>query len=120
MHDKDFKIEVTRGHGNGGQHRNKVETCVKITYVPLGMSETCQDTRSKIKNLELAKSRLVKRIEIYEQNLINKKKNSFRKEQITQQRRRTYNFKTGIVTDHITNKKASLKDVLDGNLELLK
>lgn len=120
MNDKDFKIEVTKGSGPGGQHKNKVESCVKVTYLPLNISETCQETRSKLKNLELAKERVIKRINRHYSELKNYKKNELRKEQIEQQRRRTYNFKTGIVVDHITGRKASLKNILDGNLDLLK
>ena len=35
-------------------------------------------------------------------------------------KRRTYNVKSGIVTDHITNKVASFKDILRGKIALLK
>ena len=34
-------------------------------------------------------------------------------------KRRTYRVKDGVVVDHITNKTASLKDILRGKLELL-
>ena len=39
---KDYKIEYTKGTGAGGQHKNKVETCVTITHLPTGMKERCQ------------------------------------------------------------------------------
>ena len=66
--DKDFKITVTRGSGNGGQHRNKVETCVIITHMPTGLKEKCEETRSKTKNSKIAYERLVKKINMIEKN----------------------------------------------------
>jgi protein subunit release factor B len=45
MEKKDLKISYTRGSGPGGQHKNKVETCVTVTHLPTGLSERCQDTR---------------------------------------------------------------------------
>lgn len=117
---KDFKIDVTRGSGPGGQHKNKVETCVKITYIPLNISETCQETRSKLRNYEIAKTRIFARIKAIKEEKKKAEINEQRKEQISSRRVRTYNFKTGIAHDHITGKKAPLNKVLDGNLDLLK
>ena len=121
---RDFKVEVTKGSDPGGQHKNKVETCAKVTYLPLKISETCQETRSKIKNVELAYSRLQDRIKIHNKLKKDEAINSLRKSQIGTGertfRRRTYNFKTNIVTDHVTGKKANLQIVLNGELNLLK
>ena len=113
-----FKIITTRGSGPGGQHKNKVETCVVITHVATGMSETCQESRSQLKNKTLAMERLLLRLDILNkekrhEQLNNKRKLSFEK------RIRTYNYKTGMVTNHITGKKANLDKVLNGELELI-
>ena len=120
----DYKIEVTRGSGPGGQHKNKVETCVKITHIPSGITETCQDTRSKNQNLKLAKQRIITKLENIQQQAKDKKENLKRREQIQTGertfRRRTYDFKSQIVTDHISGKKAPLQQVLNGNIELLR
>ena len=62
MKDSDLDIRITRGTGPGGQHKNKVETCVIITHIPTGLQEKCQDTRSKLKNLELAKERIEEKV----------------------------------------------------------
>lgn len=122
--ENEIKIEVTKGSGPGGQHKNKVETCAKIIHIKTGLTETCQETRSKLKNIELAKKRLYEKIQ---KNIdLNKKlkQNKLRKNQINTGertfRRRTYNYKTGVVKDHITGKTAPLQKVLDGNIELLR
>ena len=117
---KDYKVEYTRGTGAGGQHKNKVETCVTITHLPTGMSERCQDTRYKKKNYDLALERLNKRI--LEKNRILKhiEKNKQRVEAIKNTGViRTYNFPRNEVKDHRTGNKANLKKFLDGNLSLL-
>jgi protein subunit release factor B len=59
---KDFCIERMRGSGPGGQHRNKTESCVRITHIESGMSEYCCETRSQHKNLNTAFRRLAKRL----------------------------------------------------------
>jgi peptide chain release factor 1 len=119
MLDKDLKITITRGSGPGGQHRNKVETCVTVMHIPTGLTERCQDTRSQLKNLELAKERLLKRI--------NDLKEAKKKEIVNNQRIksinigviRTYNFARSEVKNHINGKKANLQKVLNGDIELL-
>lgn len=118
MKKTDFKITFTRGSGPGGQHKNKVETCVTITHMPTGLTERCQDTRSKQKNLELAKKRILIKIDEKEQKLIQKKKNELRKKRIQSEKViRTYNFNRNEVYDHRTKVKANLKQVLNGDLD---
>jgi len=118
---KDFKYTFTRGSGPGGQHKNKVESCVVITHIPSGMREKCEETRSKLKNKELATQRLVARLEEIEHNKKHEKQNDFRKELIDDKKAfRTYNFPRNEVVDKRSGKRANLKRVLDGDLDLLK
>lgn len=120
LNKKDLKIEYTRGTGAGGQHKNKVETCVTITHIPTGMSERCQDTRYKKRNYEIALDRLTKKIEA---KLKLEKHNKLNEERVkTIESKgviRTYNFQRNQVKDHRTGKTADLKKFLDGNLNLL-
>lgn len=117
----DFKITVTTGSGPGGQHRNRVQTCVVITHIPTGLQEKCEDTRSKIRNEKIAMERLLRRIEDEKRKVLDEKKNEHRKEQIKDKKAiRTYNYARNEVKDHRTGKRANLKKVLDGDLDLLK
>ena len=121
MNKNDFKITYTRGTGPGGQHKNKVETCVTIMHIPTGLKEKCEDTRSKEKNKEIAFERLLKKIEDLKQKEKNEKINEFRKKQIKENNViRTYNFQRNEVVDYNTGKKADLKKVLNGDIGLLK
>jgi len=119
MDDKDLDIRVTRGTGPGGQHKNKVETCVIITHKPTGLQEKCQDTRSKIKNLELAKERIREKVKKYEDKKIQEAKNERRKELIRNQTVvRTYNFVRNEVYDHRTQTKHDLRRFMKGEIDL--
>ena len=121
MSKKEFKITYTRGTGPGGQHKNKVETCVVITHIPTGLQEKCEDTRSKIRNEKIAMERLLKRLEEQKQKQQEEMKNQLRKEQIENKKtKRTYNYARNEVVDHETGKRANLKKVMDGNIDLLR
>ena len=119
MEHKDLKIIYTRGSGPGGQHKNKVETCVVVTHVPTGLQERCQDTRSRERNLNLAKERLARKIQLQEDQKLQEQKNDRRKELIqTQQVVRTYNYTRNEVYDHRTKTKHDLKKFMKGESDL--
>ena len=121
MKNKEFKITYTRGTGPGGQHKNKVETCVVITHIPTGMKEKCEDTRSRARNENIAMARLLRRIEDEKKKVLDEKQNDFRREQIENKKtKRTYNYTRNEVVDHETGKRANLKKVMDGKIDLLK
>lgn len=113
-----FRIITTRGNGPGGQHKNKVESCVEVIHIPTGLSERCQKSRSQLKNKKTAMDRLLIRLDEIKKTQCNEELNNLRLS-ITRDRIKTYNFKTGLVIDHRTGKKASLIKVLNGDLELL-
>lgn len=59
IEEKDIQYEVSRSGGAGGQNVNKVETAVRATHLPTGVSVRCEDERSQSQNKTRAKERLV-------------------------------------------------------------
>ncbi len=60
---KDVQFQTLRASGPGGQHRNKVETAVRATHLPTGLTVIATEHRSQYRNKKLALERL--------QNLLN-------------------------------------------------
>jgi hypothetical protein len=54
----DCDVTRQRRSGPGGQHRNKVETAVRITHLPTGTTAEASERRSQSANLSVATRRL--------------------------------------------------------------
>lgn len=120
--DKDLRIDVYHSGGAGGQNVNKVETAIRMTYLPLNIVVTCQDERSQLKNKEKAMSILKAKIYDYYEEQRNSEYDANRKNQVGRgnrnERIRTYNYPQGRVTDHRTNLSSyDLDGVLNGDLD---
>ena len=57
---KDFRVDTYRGSGPGGQHRNKTDSCVRITHTASGISASCCSHRRQAKNKREAFVKLAK------------------------------------------------------------
>ena len=55
---KDITVQAYRASGPGGQHRNKVETAIRLIHNPTGLIVTARDSRSKAQNKKRALSKL--------------------------------------------------------------
>ncbi len=118
---KDLQIDTFRSSGAGGQHVNKTESAIRITYIPTGLVVECQDERSQYKNKDRA-------MKILRAKLLDQKRSeqaskiaSERKSQVgtgdRSERIRTYNFPQGRVTDHRINLTSyRIENVMNGDL----
>ena len=61
--ENELKIETMRSSGAGGQHVNKTESAVRITYLPTGVTAVASEERSQPMNKKLALLRLKHQIE---------------------------------------------------------
>ncbi|MDE5936636.1 MAG: peptide chain release factor 1, partial [Ruminococcus sp.] len=118
----DLKIDYFRASGAGGQHINKTESAVRITYLPTNVVVECQDERSQHKNKDKAMKILRSRVYEAMQEEQAQKVASERKMQVgtgdRSERIRTYNYPQGRLTDHrIGLTIYRLEDMLNGNLD---
>ncbi len=120
--DKDLKIDVMRAGGPGGQSVNTTDSAVRITHIPSGIVQICQDEKSQHKNkakaMRILRSRLLE-LEIQKQEAEERDK---RRAQVKSGDRsekiRTYNFPQDRVTDHrISLTKHNISGILDGGLD---
>jgi protein subunit release factor B len=65
--ERDSDLEFFIASGPGGQHRNKVETGVRLTHRPSGISVTATERRSQHANREVAYERMATRLEELQQ-----------------------------------------------------
>ena len=118
----EIRIETTRGSGAGGQHKNVTDSCVIITHFATGV-KVVRDGRKQHQNKEDALKEIKRRVnEFYRTGHVEDVVEE-RRDQIgdgtRSDKRRTYRVKDALVIDHVTNKTASLKDILKGKIELL-
>src|SRR5690554_7114200 len=103
----DFRVDVYRSSGPGGQSVNTTDSAVRVTYKPGTPEEivvTCQDGKSQIKNKEKALQVLRARLLERERAKAQDEARQARLVQIgsgeRSERVRTYNFPQSRVTDH--------------------
>ena len=62
--ERDCTVEFFIASGPGGQHRNKVETGVRLVHRPSGIMVTATERRSQYANREMAFERMAERLQI--------------------------------------------------------
>jgi len=59
---RDLKFHFYRSSGPGGQRKNKVETAVRVTHLPTGITASATESRSQAQNRALALERLQEKL----------------------------------------------------------
>ncbi|PCJ84095.1 MAG: peptide chain release factor 1 [Flavobacteriales bacterium] len=122
LKDEDIRRDEFCSSGPGGQSVNTTYSAIRLTHIPTGIVVSCQDQKSKLKNLEKATS--VLRARIYELEL--RKRHEIeaakRKTMVSTGDRsakiRTYNWQQGRVTDHrIGLTLYNLEGIINGDIE---
>jgi protein subunit release factor B len=63
VREEDIEEKFVRSGGKGGQHVNKVSTCVQLRHSPTGVEARCSRERSQALNRYRARVLLIKKIE---------------------------------------------------------
>lgn len=121
----DYRIDVFRSSGHGGQGVNTTDSAVRIVYKsgsPEEIVVTCQDGRSQLKNKEKALSVLRAKLYAREQEKRQRELGASRLAQVGTGERaekiRTYNYPQDRVTDHrIDQSFSNLPGIMDGDLD---
>jgi peptide chain release factor 1 len=124
---EDYRVDVFRSGGHGGQGVNTTDSAVRIVYkggTPEEIVVTCQDSRSQIKNKAQALTVLRAKLYGLEQARRQRELGETRLAQVGSGERaekiRTYNFPQDRITDHrIGQSFSNLPGMLDGDLDRL-
>ncbi len=120
--DNEIKVDVFRASGPGGQSVNTTDSAVRITHLPTGLTVSCQDEKSQLKNKNKAMAILRSRLLAMEEEKVAKERGDERLAQIGSGMRaekiRTYNFPQDRVTDHrIHQNWSNLPSIMEGNIQ---
>ncbi|MBU0457935.1 peptide chain release factor 1 [Patescibacteria group bacterium] len=118
---EDIRVDVFRSSGPGGQSVNTTDSAVRITHEPTGITVSCQDEKSQLKNKVRAMSILRSRLYALEQERLAKERGDMRHGQVgsgdRSEKIRTYNYPQDRVTDHRLGQNFSnLPGILEGDL----
>ncbi|MBI9067460.1 MAG: peptide chain release factor 1 [Salinivirgaceae bacterium] len=118
---EDIKRDEYCSSGPGGQSVNTTYSAIRLTHLPSGIVVTCQDQKSKLKNLDKAMKELKTRLYNLEYQKYMAEISLKRKTMVSSGDRsakiRTYNWPQGRVTDHRINLTMyNLSAIIDGDI----
>lgn len=114
----EVRIDRYRGHGKGGQNRNKVSTAVRVVHHPTGIIITRESGRSQDANLESALAQLKEELQAREHDKAHAQLTDARSVLDNGAKSFTHNTQRGEVVHHATGKRWSIKAWNAGRVEI--
>ncbi len=93
--ERDCDLDFFIASGPGGQHRNKVETGVRLLHRPSGITVTATERRSQYANREMAFERMAMRLQALQH--VEKPRTATRPTRASRTRRLEAKRRTGVV-----------------------
>ena len=122
IHEKDIRTDTFASSGPGGQSVNTTMSAVRLFHIPTGITVSCQDEKSQIKNKEKAmkvlRARISDKFTREAQAEYDEKRKSAVGTGDRSERIRTYHFPQNRVTDHrIGLSIQKLDQIIEGKLD---
>lgn len=116
----ELEITTCKSRGPGGQAVNKIASAVRVRHIPTGIVVRIEGRDQQV-NKRVALKIVEKKVADLSNSQLNDKRNNDKRSQFKGGNRsdktRTYNFKDGLVTDHITGKSFLLKKFMKGDFD---
>ena len=123
LREEDLEWSFCRSGGAGGQHVQKTNSAVQLTHKPTKTSVRCETERSQHQNKISALAVLRSRVSEWMTTQTARQLNTTRKNQVGAgmrgDKRRTIALQRDQVVDHVSEKRISAKEYLNGKLELV-